>query len=163
MPYVRGPLTNGKKEWTQMADNYLQFSEQILDLTQKEYAWLLRVLETVTDDMQPDELKSFSAELGLKPSDFEWGWPGFNCEFEDEGKTLWIYAEEYTNVGNLGAFLHSFMKATGRKGYIAVTWAETCSKPRVGEFGGGILLATAKKYVVESSWSRLEKLLEEHL
>ncbi|RKY28757.1 MAG: hypothetical protein DRP83_00270 [Planctomycetota bacterium] len=150
-------------ELTNVANDYLRFSEKIMNLTQKEYAWLLRVFKTVIDDMDPNELKAFAAELELTPEDLEWGWPGFSYSFEDAGKALWIYSDEYANVENLGAFLHSFMKVTGRKDYIAVTWAETCDKPRIGAFGGGVLLVTAKTYVVESSWSRLGKLIKEHL
>lgn len=44
---------------------------------------------------------------------------------------------EYLHSENLANFLEEFLKRCRPKGAIGVCWADTCSKRRIGEFGGG--------------------------
>lgn len=125
-----------------MANNYSRFSAEVQDLKQEEYEWLVKILTVDPEDLEKDELAAFLEEVGIDSDDLEWGWPPFDYQFENDGHSLWYYAEECFNVDAVGAFLHSLMSRFEREGRIVLTWADTCSKMRIDEFGGGILVAT---------------------
>lgn len=139
-----------------MANNYTQFSEVLTDLTVEEYAWLVRVITAEVDTLEDADLKRLAKEMGIREEELQWQWPPFSYEFRDEGSTLWYYAGESFEPEMLGVFLVAFMKHNKRKGRIAVTWAETCSNPRIGEFGGGTLVATAHGWNSVHTWSLVE-------
>jgi hypothetical protein len=144
-----------------MADNYVQFSEIIAELTQAEFAWLTKVLTIEVDELSPEEIEELAKETGLHSSDLEWGYPPFAYQFQDNSTNLWIYSEEHVNIDNMGALLHTFMEKFKREGFIKITWSETCSRPRVGEFGGGALVITAKKWDFMHTSTMAENLARE--
>lgn len=94
------------------------------------------------DDQSPDGLPDFTAEL-------------------DEGG-LWVYAEESGSVEGAVALVQAYWEKFGpmdgdERGVIA--WAYTCSKPAVGEFGGGAVAFTRTK----EKWFNPETLAEKWL
>lgn len=141
-----------------MANNYSRFSEQIENLTKNEYAWLVSVLAVDPYGLEKEELRKFLDDVGLTEDDLEWGWP-FDHKFENEGHSLWIYSEESFNPEALGAFLTTFMARFNREGHMSITWADTCTKPRIGEFGGGIIVVTKDGYAIEHTSSLTQYVL----
>ncbi len=147
-----------------MADNYLQFSEVIPHLTQEEEAWLRNQLQTVAvhngneveiDDPDSDVARGaewtgarFLRDNGdYDPSYHELG---FDFEFVDGnqcqpcwGRHLWLYAEEYGVPVAPAWLVHKFLKRFRPDQCWSLTFATTCSKLRVGEFGGGAMFVTA--------------------
>ena len=56
----------------------------------------------------------------------------------DSGSTaLWIWADECGDVESVAQFVADVGKALDLTGMWGMTWAETCSRPRINEFGGG--------------------------
>lgn len=101
-----------------MANNYTQFSTMLTGLSPDETAWLLERLkrqETDEDDEDTD--------------------PPCLARVEPEG--LWLYAEEFVELEQLSGILSEFQTRFNRLDAIIVEWADTCSKMRVNEFGGG--------------------------
>jgi len=65
---------------------------------------------------------------------------GFALEYDDRGKSAYMYAEEYMNTENLPS---KFLEQLGniidnnKLEYLEFGYAYTCDKMRMGEFGGG--------------------------
>ena len=119
-----------------MADNYLQFSESLNSLTTEEADWLRKQLaeDPVTDC--PRFLVDF-ADREADDTDY-----GFQYEFQDasNGCHLWLYAEEHAEVARLAHLVRKFLQRFRPDQYWSLTYATTCSKLRLGEFGGGALI-----------------------
>jgi hypothetical protein len=121
-----------------MADNFQLFSEIVPVLKDKEKAWV----EQILGDTDKREQMLTDAGIKLDAIDVD-DWPGFAWEIDFKGE-LWLYAEEYGNVSHAGEFIRAFLARFRPADCWELTWAETCSKPRVGEFGGGALFITAR-------------------
>ena len=122
-----------------MANSYLTFSEVIARLDAHERKWVRRVLGC---DRNVRRTLS-GAGLRVSAVDLE-DWPGFQWQFNDADSELWLHADESGNVDHVGEFVRAFLARFRPNECWTLTWAETCSKPRVGEFGGGALFITAK-------------------
>ena len=142
-----------------MANNYLQFSEAISDLTDDECDWLHRQLETVYV-FGDREYTDAGVPGDLSPSDATWsgcralrdypdadGDVGFQCEFldnEELGPNLWLYAEEGGDPLRVAHLVQKFLRKFRTDQCWSLTYATTCSKLRLGEFSGGAVFVTAE-------------------
>ncbi|HEX3654934.1 MAG TPA: hypothetical protein VGG64_15185 [Pirellulales bacterium] len=142
-----------------MANNYLEFSEVLDQLTEDERRWLEEQLETVfvfgdheyTAQTLPSDLSEEDADwTGLRvlrdfPDD-EGGETDFEFAFYDDpenGQYLWFCANEGGDPGQVGHLVQKFLRQFRRDQCWSLTYATTCSKPRIGEFSGGALFVTA--------------------
>ena len=124
-----------------MANNYIQFSQTVDNLTDEEREWFEWALQDLTL-LSAAELKEWQAAFPELSDEWE-SWPHFDFEFGN--RELFIYSMDSGSglenaVGLVGLFLKKFCPADSW----GLEWAETCSKPRVGEFGGGWALVTAE-------------------
>ena len=115
-----------------MANNYMQFSEVIDSLTDEE----IKFFEEVCSYVLPLDLE------GEPPAwyDVDSEGLGFSAEIDEGTRELWLYAEEYGNLGTLEALVLEFIQKFRPDYVFTLSFAETCSKMRVGEFGGGALI-----------------------
>lgn len=69
----------------------------------------------------------------------------FLYSFDAGDDVLWLHAEADCagDVEQVAEFLQQFMRQFQITTPMGFTWATTCSKPRVGEFGGGGVVITA--------------------
>lgn len=131
-----------------MANNYCQWSEHFTLRNQEEIDWIKSALEGRSDSNIADYLKSkFNIEVSGNLN-----WPDFQYAFDDKGVTL--YSEGYGNLNNLAAIVQAFLTKFQPSGYFTIEWADTCSKPRPKEFGGGAAFITANKidYLSTITW-----------
>ena len=156
-----------------MADNYTEFSEVIPKLNEKEEGWLKDQLEIVyvfgekeyTDDTLPKDRSSDDADwVGCRVfrdvEDYECDAgadAGFQYEFcdsddEDYGRHLWMYAQDWGYVDNAVQLVQKFLKTFRPDDCWSLAWATTCSKPKLGEFGGGAVFVTAKQVEHQDTW-----------
>jgi hypothetical protein len=135
-----------------MADCYQLFSEIIPALTPEERVWAEKLLDC-TKDREPDEsTEKILKEAGVPLNAVDlFEWPGFLWQITDPNRDLWLYGEEYGNVSHAGEFARAFLARFRPTSCWRLTWAETCSRPRVGEFGGGGLFVTAETIKVCSA------------
>jgi len=112
---------------TNMADSYLQFSEMLILSSKEERSWV----EQFIDNPPKDFLTKYDC-LEYLP---------FSAELEKEG--LWIYSEDYGNPDAICDFVQQFLAKFAPDKCWTLHYAYTCSKLRVGEFGGGTVLVTA--------------------
>ncbi len=148
-----------------MADNYVEFSQVIPQLTEEEADWLRQQLEVVyvfgdreyAEDALPDDLNREDADwvgcrayrdmAGYDPDFGEHA--GFEYAFSEDdedkdwGRHLWFRTAEYGSVDRVAHLVQKFLKRFRPNDCWSLTWATTCSKPRVGEFGGGAVFVTA--------------------
>jgi len=131
-----------------VANNYLQFSEE-LKLTPKQAVWVREELEKADKIEEPD-----IGEAG----------PGFDWAFEGtpDKPTLWLHADEQGDAEKAAYFVQAFLRKFRLKRAFTLSWAETCSRPRLSEFGGGAIFVTAKKIEWLSTYSWLADKVKAH-
>jgi hypothetical protein len=78
------------------------------------------------------------------------GWPGFAYEFGDDeetpdgwGRHLWLYDDEGASLECVVHLVRKFLERFRPHDCWSLTYAKTCSHPRIGEFGGGGIVVTA--------------------
>ena len=108
-----------------MANNYTQFSEVLPNLTDEEAQWLKEQLEIGSE--------GFEVLYQFDTDDERDGW----------GRHLWFYAEEVGDPEQVACLVQKFLQRFRPDQYWALTFACTCSKPRVGAFAGGAVFVTA--------------------
>ncbi len=146
-----------------MANNYSQFSEIIAELNLEEQAWAREELQELDEreDRPKDEEgqaeydKKFAEDRGLELDDNLDRWPDFMWKVDsarprrtgeqpgDEIRDLWLYAEIHFNSDDVVTFVQRFLQRFRPDAIFKMTWADTCSTPRIGEFGGGWIVVSA--------------------
>ena len=64
---------------------------------------------------------------------------GGSCaEVEDRG--VWFYAQEQGNTDHVEAIARALLEELEMDERFVCSWAYTCSKPRIDEFGGGAMV-----------------------
>jgi hypothetical protein len=161
-----------------VADNYLQFSEIVANLTEPEEAWLKEQLQSIRvigqkeypEDAVPAELADTEAEWAgvrfLRDNDDydpDCDSLGFEYNFHDDpddggwGRHLWLNSEEYGNPDNVAWLVRKFLKAFRPNQCWSLTYATTCSRPRVGDFGGGAIFVTADEIKWQNAYDFVEE------
>ena len=85
---------------------------------------------------------------------------GFEYSFsqdEDWGRHLWLYTEQWGYVERVAHLVQKFLKEFRPDQCWSLTWATTCSKLSVGQFGGGAVFVTAS----EIKWQITDDFVEE--
>jgi len=81
---------------------------------------------------------------------------GLSSEYADGALYLW--AEECGDVEHAALFVQQYLRKWDPTGVVGFEYSVSCSKPRVGEFGGGAVVVTKNNYVVRSTASLLDAL-----
>lgn len=153
-----------------MANNYLQYSEVLADLTKEEAEWVATLSSFGNDRDDEDHFNedgTGKTELG-KLAEELWGDQDvyISCEMESpvEGKcSVWFYSEEgndpYAAAQVVQEFIRKFRKGQGFTW--TLQWAEFCSKLRLNEFGGGALAVGEHAIKCKGTGLVMEELLAE--
>jgi hypothetical protein len=115
-----------------VASNYLLFSEEIETESEEAAKWVEQQLHAADS----------SEDGGI-------------CSYERDGSKVWVYSEEYADVSRLEGILAEYQKKFGDQKAIVLSWAFTCSKPRLSEFGGGasVIVAGKVKNIDARDWA----------
>jgi hypothetical protein len=168
-----------------MAENWLQFSEVISQLTPNEESWLRTQLQWIAvqdgreievDDqgldgavdgqwVGPRFLRDYEDEA--EDYDPSCGELGFQFDFHDDhdtpdgwGRHLWLYAEDGGEPNHAAWLVRKFLRRFRPDQCWSLTWSTSCSKPRVGEFGGGAVFVTATAIRWQNAYDFVERLRE---
>jgi hypothetical protein len=156
-----------------MANSYQQYSVAIRNLTDEECEWINNLLNAMNDapDLTLDatgesnkdlvtEWKHFTKQVGPEMAEIVKDL-AYDTEYADSGDKsywgqavlrqnddlaepyLWLYEEEGCTLDKPIGIVQEFFKKFRPTATLIFSWAETCSKPRVDEFGGGACLITA--------------------
>jgi hypothetical protein len=161
-----------------MANNYLEFSAVIERLTAEEEAWLKEQLQPIhvfgekecPEDAIPAELAETEADWtgarflrDKEDCDPQWDDRGFEYAFHDDadtngwGRHLWFYTEEWGDPSNVAWLMQKFLRKFRADQCSSLTYSTTCSKPRVGEFGGGAVFVTADEIKWDNAYDFIEQ------
>jgi hypothetical protein len=133
-----------------MANSYVQTSLLIpLTAEQQEYAEMVynKLFE------EDETLNEFQEEI---LSDPDCRYAGFRFERESEG--IWLYDDEFVDIDALGAFIFQLVRKFKLEP-VGFTWSNTCSKPRLDEFGGGCCVVTQQIIKFWNAYSEKENML----
>jgi hypothetical protein len=136
-----------------MANNYLQLSTSIENITPDEKTWIDNNIEKFDKELVECSKEDDNFDKDDYTSTFEW-------ELEQDGSYLWIYGEEYANVESVADFMQAFLKENRPESSLYFSWAETCSKLRIDNFHGGAYFVTAKEQKCVSSFAFISKELD---
>ena len=102
-------------------------------------------------------LRSYPRDMGMED-------PGFEYVFADDQdapdgwrRHLWIHAGEWGYVDGVAQLVRKFLKRFRPEECWSLTYATTCSKPRVGEFGGGAVFVTADAIHWQNAYEFVEQ------
>jgi len=121
-----------------MANNYTQCCVLISDMTTREREYWIeteRRLETDEEDDCP-----------------------FTYSISHHGSQVVLYMEQHGDLEILANDIQEFLKRFRPDKRIGIEWAETCSRVRPGEFGGGAVLVTAHTQYWMSTQTALEEM-----
>jgi hypothetical protein len=147
-----------------MANNYCQFSEVLSCGSKEEAQWVSRISQLALDysleqvEVGPDWNDDFEpitedAKLAADIVDGGFNGCGFSFKIEDDSN-VWFYAEECGDPGFVAEIVFEYFKKFNKKECFSISYAETCERPRVGEFGGGALFVTLDgiKFMNSYTW-----------
>lgn len=131
------------KEKGHMANNYVLFSEELTGLNDADVKWI--------EDNILYYARSEEA-LDMYGAGFDFEWADTNT-----GKSVVFYSEDSGSVDAVIELVAKFAKerrSANPNFRWKIEWACTCSKPRVGEFGGGAAVVSPAgiKYIETSQW-----------
>ncbi len=121
-----------------MADNYLQFSEFI-------------EVPAAQHPQADAIIKRVKAKIEAEDEYF-----GVCVELEHRG--VWLYADEHGDTDHLEALVRALVEELEIDEPFTCAWSYTCSKPRIGEFGGGAMVV---RRGYETLWADAESAVDE--
>jgi len=151
---------NIQKKRTVMPHNFIQFSEVIPQLTDKEESWLRAQLQTIAvldgqevelaDEKNAPKNAAWTGPRFLRPDNLRGGSYesldfAFEFDMDDEsGRHLWLYGDSLGGPEKVTALVEQFLETCRPDQCWTLTWATHCSRPCVGAFGGGAVFVTAE-------------------
>ena len=131
-----------------MANNYLEYSEVLDDLTDEELDWW----QTEYDRIQSGSCTEAEEDDDSICEDFA---------IDRDQRQVWFHPDESGNAYAVAKTVQLFLKEHRPEDCFYLQWAEFCSKPRVGEFGGGAVFVTAHQIVWHTAEEWLQKMQTE--
>ena len=162
-----------------MADHFLEFSEVIPRLTPEEEEWLRQQLRPAV--VRQGKLYDREwAELNLGDATPDWEGGRFLYDFPDLeerdsnfadfewelcddspgseiGAHLWLHSGEGGDLEAVGHLVQKFLRQFRPQDGWCLTYATWCSKPRVGEFGGGAMFVTTYEIRWQNAYDWVEQ------
>jgi hypothetical protein len=137
-----------------MANSYWRFSEMIAGITPEEEKWIRDVLSLDPDegDEEAEQLMKLMSLEGDVDLD---GWPNFEWRLRDG--ELWLHSEEGFTEDHLCWFVRELICRFRPEFVFSVSGSASCSKPRIGEFGGWWLVISKDGVKGGNTWDAAHK------
>ena len=119
-----------------MANNYLETSSW-LDIPRDKHEQANKIIERVEKELEEDE--ESGGYCGIQA----------NLEVDDHRCGVWFSHDESGNVEHLAEIARALVEELEIDKPFYCSWAYTCSKPRIDEFGGGAFVIVRGK---ETYW-----------
>lgn len=133
-----------------MANNYLEFSEIIKNITPKELEWW---------EKREQEISKAYEEDPDNADDDDTMCLDFNIEIS--AKQIWFNSDENGDPNKVAGIVQQFLKLFRPYECFSLTWACWCSKPRIGAFEGGAMFVTANEIKFYSAYEWLDQIKKE--
>lgn len=130
-----------------MANNYLLFSEVLPCANQEQQDWLMERF-LLAEESEAD------AEVDYGIDAPECGAP-CQAERHDDPLGVWLYTEESGELNVLDHIIRAFQRRFATTEPFILTYALTCSRPRLSEFDGGaiVFLRGESSSINASTWA----------
>jgi hypothetical protein len=139
----------------------VQFSTAIALRSEEERSWAEQAVELLAryDEGEIEVDDEGRVPEGIDPDRIlpECEYLGFQAEVEEAG--LWIYAEEVGTPEFVVPLVQAYLRRFDPQGCHGFEWANTCSKMRIDEFGGGAVFITAD----EARWMASNRSVAEQI
>ena len=129
-----------------MANNYTQFSVLLPKVPEEKLAAFMEAVEA-------------RQEAAEEEDDYE-SMPLRGMEYETRDGELWLHADDSGDVDAAAKLIQDFLAHFDIDGGIYMSWACTCSKPRINQFEGGAVVVTHKDMLWLSAYDVLKKASE---
>jgi hypothetical protein len=164
-----------------MANTTIQYSE-VLVLTEEQTDWafsLLEIIEDCTDgstihrlirdekedgdeefiaeifaECDPEQMKLVCAAAKKDTDPFDGGSLPFPRS--QDGKGIWFTDDGGGNIDLLIIIVQIILEHFKLNTTFSISWAVTCSRPRIGEFGGGWCVVSRFAVSAESTYDAME-------
>ena len=159
-----------------VANNFIQFSEELTGLTEEEANWLELMSNLASDRdvdfKENDDRQHFSDEGDPLTEEARLACMLFSDEpiisaeaqkdEEDKTWTVWFYSDESNDPNAVAELVRAFFQKFRPDGddVFTLTWCDYCDKLRIGEFGGGCFAVNKKDILIENVNETLEILKE---
>ena len=140
-----------------MANNYRQFSEELNLKTPEEVEWAKKRLSELRRSV--DRIAAVEVLEGDEAEDLHRSESKADFEFSFDTNSVVMFAEENGSVDDIASFVEEYLRTFDPTGCWSLTWADHCSKPRPGEFGGGAAFITASgtKWIDSGGWASVRR------
>ena len=148
-----------------MANNYSQFSEYVTFETAEQRDWFIERLDFDAEDYcDPEDAEDGDTKTHDSPLYIEMTelgvddcttFSGIRAETEGE-LDLWVCSEEGGDLSALATLVAHYQRVFGIKTPWGASGSSTCSRPRVGEFGGFACFVHLGKQEWIDTWSWVE-------
>jgi hypothetical protein len=152
--------------------NYYTVASFIFPLEKHQAEFAMGVLECIADDnledlqnpqktewsqsVDPTMLKCAKKLLTWLGEDYtDWGYLGFDVDIDSAG--LWIRSDESINTENAAVFIRVILHHFNLDTSVSINASHTCSKLRLGAFGGHAAFVTKGGISWMSTHSFLDK------
>lgn len=140
-----------------MANSYTRASAAIENVTSEEGVWWTFFV-VPSDELSEPEKKERMERFGLDEYEVE-TFPEFNSRYIPGEEIIWISHDESINVDHVAMVVQEFLRRFRPDDAWGMEYAMTCTKPRIGEFGGGAFVVTA----TDEEWMNTGTWLSEEL
>lgn len=147
-----------------MANSYTSASFEIPvtdpERVQKWMTWIAQFVDREIEHLPPSE---FTKPVEMLLDEFrENGYLGFRWDVLGHAQTptLWFSHDESIDMEAAAAVAMIILDLEGNDEVYAAEWANTCDKPRIGEFGGGTVVFNRHRSEWMSS-SEAERILRQ--
>jgi hypothetical protein len=141
-----------------MADSFQHYSEMLTLPTLEQRAWAQDLLERIermaeaADDLDEEDIPQQGALAEAYKDGLQHGTLAGRFILQEQG--LWLTDDGGDGSLDLvAAIVQEYLQTWAPENHWTLTWAETCSAPRFGAFGGGALVVTAKEIHWMDTWS----------
>jgi len=119
-----------------MANNYCE-SSSFLEIPKDKIDKAQTIIDRVVKELEDDE------EIGY-----------CNCQAEVEDDGVWFHEDESINTEHMEAIARALIEELEIDKPFYASWAYTCSKPRIDEFGGGafVIVRGKQTYWCDAMW-----------
>jgi hypothetical protein len=145
-----------------MADNYTHGSFTLPLRSTEEAEWMAAFLQEVDEQLAAEEEPTNGVAEYLRNLGSECRCNNYVRRPEGEKKYLWVYGDEQFDVEEAALVVMAYLKRWAPKACFVFTWADTCSKPRPGEFSGGSVLVNVEDWYVVGPQMQRTYLIEDY-
>jgi hypothetical protein len=152
-----------RKRRKRMANHLIEFSEQIEDITPDEWAWLTSLPAAGQYELDDEAFIKALTKHGIdvkavQKDDSLNVFPDFESHLDAGRKDWWVstHNSDSGTPAHVALVVQAFIKKFRINYVFTLTWSEGCSKPRIGEFGGGWLVVSRLGITYGSTWDSAE-------